>query len=97
MSKQESKPKPPDHRVVRYRREHDIVHGVTGSPGTKYTPLACLDDTSVRLVRVPNDEATKWFSDLERPTLKKAVAGLKRSGKRFGITKEATEFLKEIA
>jgi len=52
------------YRVVRYRRENDIVHGVTRSPGHKYTPLVGIIGDDVRMVKVPNDEVTKYFSDV---------------------------------
>lgn len=84
------------YRVVRYRREHDTVHGVTGSPGHKYTPLVALDEYTVRLIKIPNDEVTKYVSDLAGYPLQRAVKGLLRLGRGWTITKEAKEFLKEI-
>lgn len=85
-----------DHRVVRYRREHDTVHGVTGSPGHKYTPLVVLDEYTVRMIKVPNDEVTKYVTDIAGYPTNKAVKNLLRLGRAWTITKEAKEFLKEI-
>jgi hypothetical protein len=84
-----------DYRVVRYRREYDIVHGVTKSPGHKYTPIVVLDEYNVRLLKVPNAEATKHFETMDYK-LSRAVRGLLRIGRGWTITKEAKDFLKEI-
>ena len=82
------------YRVVRFRREDGCVTGIAGEPRDKYTHVVIFE-TPIRLLRVPNDEARAYMTDLPEK-VKPAAKQMLAAGRRLGITDGAKDALKEV-
>lgn len=81
-------------RVVRWRRDDGVRHGLAGEPGRKYVPVVVVD-YPVRLLKVPLYEQ-RYMTELDQPSVKKAVRDILKAGRRLGITEGAKRWLCEI-
>ena len=80
-------------QVVRYYNHDQFVVAVRGDAGRKYIPLVFITNRGVVRRDVPLDEE-RGFREIDYP-IRKAVVGMKRVGKKHGITKGALELLEE--
>lgn len=84
------------YRVIRWRRENGVAHGVAGPPGRKKTPVVILG-TPIRLLKVPNAELNLHSEELDGGDVASAVTIILEAGNHHGITKGAKDFLEEAA
>lgn len=84
-------------RLMKFHTGDQVVTAIAGEPGRLYTPVVWID-APIRLVKVPNDDVTRYGRDyVGKPSLPLAARTILRAGKKLGITKSAKQFLRDIA
>lgn len=69
--------------------------GVASEPRDKYTHVVVFDQP-VRLLKVLNEEAKAYMTDLPAYDAARTAKRIRSAGRSFGITDGAKDFLKEI-
>ncbi len=83
--------------LITYRMQEGFeVAAIIGDAGRIYTPMVFID-APVRKFMVANGDVTKFrrvSPEKSTPSLKRAARTMLKAGKKLGITKGATRFLR---
>jgi hypothetical protein len=82
------------YRVVRFHREDGNFVGIASEPRDKFTHVVVYDQP-IRLLRVLNEEATAYITELPTSEIKRTAKRMLAFGRRVGITDGAKDALKE--